>query len=102
MAWLFDPEIWAALITLTTLEIVLGVDNLLFISILVAKLPPEKRSAARRFGLALAALTRIALLLFLVHLSRMEAKLFDLFGQSFSIRDAVLIAGGLFLLVKGT
>ena len=100
--WVGNPEIWAALLTLTALEIVLGIDNLLFISLLVSKLPAEKRPAARRFGLALAAITRIALLLFLVFLSRMDAALFSLFGQSFSVRDVVLIAGGLFLLVKGT
>lgn len=102
MDWLLNPEIWLALLTLTTLEIVLGIDNLLFISILVGKLPPERRRAARRFGLALAAITRIALLFFLVYLSRMEQSLFSAFGQMFTVRDVVLIAGGLFLLVKGT
>ncbi|HET6604060.1 MAG TPA: TerC family protein [Xanthomonadaceae bacterium] len=100
--WIFSPEIWIALITLTTLEIVLGVDNLVFISIAVSKLPPEQRPAARRFGLALAAVTRIALLMTLAWLARMGAPLFTLFGNEISVRDLVLIGGGLFLLVKGT
>ena len=84
------------------LEIVLGVDNLVFISIAVSKLPPEQRPRARKVGLALACLTRIGLLLSLAFLASMKTNLFSLFGQNFSVRDIVLIAGGLFLLVKGT
>ena len=100
--WIFSTEIWMALITLTTLEIVLGVDNLVFISIAVSKLPPERRPWARKFGLALACITRILLLISLAFLARMQNDLFTLFGNPISIRDLVLIGGGLFLLVKGT
>ena len=99
---MYSTEIWVALLTLTTLEIVLGVDNLVFISIAVSRLPPERRSTARRFGLALACITRILLLLTLAYLAQMEAGLFTLWGNEVSIRDLVLIGGGLFLLVKGT
>ncbi|HVF33843.1 MAG TPA: TerC family protein [Candidatus Saccharimonadia bacterium] len=99
---MFDTEIWVALLTLTTLEIVLGVDNLVFISIAVSRLPPERRSTARRFGLALACITRILLLLTLAYLAQMETALFTLWNNELSIRDLVLIAGGLFLLIKGT
>ena len=102
MDWIFNGEIWVQLVTLATLEIVLGIDNLVFISIAVSRLPPDRRPAARRFGLALACLSRIALLLSLAFLARMQDNLFSLFGQNFSIRDLVLIGGGLFLLVKGT
>lgn len=98
----FTTEILLALLTLTTLEIVLGVDNLVFLSIAVSKLPPERRPYARKFGLALACLTRIALLVSLAFLASMQVSLFSLFGQEISVRDLVLIAGGLFLLVKGT
>jgi predicted tellurium resistance membrane protein TerC len=100
--FLSSPELWIALLTLATLEIVLGVDNLVFISIAVSKLPPHQRPMARKFGLALACVTRIALLLTLAWIAGMKATLFSLFGQAFSIRDLVLIGGGLFLLVKGT
>jgi predicted tellurium resistance membrane protein TerC len=100
--WIFSTEIWMALLTLTTLEIVLGVDNLVFISIAVSKLPPEQRPWARKFGLALACITRILLLISLAFLARMQTDLFTLFGNPISIRDLVLIGGGLFLLVKGT
>ncbi|MEO7477731.1 MAG: TerC family protein [Lysobacteraceae bacterium] len=101
MEWIFDSEIWVALITLATLEIVLGVDNLVFISISVSRLPPERRSRARRFGLALACVTRIMLLITLAKLAHMTDSL-RMFGSfDISIRDLVLIAGGIFLLVKG-
>ena len=100
--FLTSPELWIALLTLATLEIVLGVDNLVFISIAVSKLPPEQRPKARKFGLALACLTRIALLLTLAWIAGMKATLFKLAGHAFSVRDLVLIGGGLFLLVKGT
>lgn len=102
MEWIFSVEIWVALATLTTLEIVLGVDNLVFIAIAVSKLPHEQRPKARRFGLALACISRILLLVSLAFLARMGAPLFSLFGMDFSIRDLVLIGGGLFLLIKGT
>lgn len=102
MEWIFSSEIWIALFTLATLEIVLGVDNLVFISIAVSRLPPDRRPAARRFGLALACVTRILLLVSLAFLAKMQNNLFSLFGQDFSVRDLVLIGGGLFLLVKGT
>ncbi len=102
MDWMFSTEIWIALLTLATLEIVLGIDNLVFISIAVSKLPPEQRPRARKFGLALACVTRIMLLLSLAFLAGMQINLFHLFGQDFSVRDLVLIAGGLFLLMKGT
>jgi predicted tellurium resistance membrane protein TerC len=102
MEWIFSSEIWIALLTLATLEIVLGVDNLVFISIAVSKLPPEQRPAARKFGLMLACVTRILLLVSLAFLARMQVNLFSLMGQDFSVRDLVLIGGGLFLLVKGT
>jgi predicted tellurium resistance membrane protein TerC len=102
MEWMFSTEIWIALFTLAMLEIVLGVDNLVFISIAVSRLPPARRSRARRVGLAFACLTRILLLIFLVSLARLEFNVFSLRGMDFSVRDLVLIGGGLFLLVKGT
>ena len=102
MDWIFNPEIWVALLTLTALEIVLGVDNLVFISIAVSKLPPEQRPSARRFGLALACVSRILLLLSLAFLAGLQRDLFSVFGNPISIRDLVLIGGGLFLLIKGT
>jgi len=101
---LSDPQAWIALLTLATLEIVLGVDNLVFISIAVSRLPHERRPLARRVGLVFACFTRIALLLALAHLARMDdrhASLFHLFGEIISIRDLVLIGGGIFLVVKG-
>jgi predicted tellurium resistance membrane protein TerC len=101
---LADPQTWIALLTLSTLEIVLGVDNLVFISIAVSELPPDRRSSARRIGLAFACITRLLLLFSLAHLARMDDKsagLFRLFGQVISIRDLVLIGGGIFLVVKG-
>ncbi len=102
MEFLLSSELWMALLALTTLEIVLGVDNLVFISIAVSRLPPAQRPRARRFGLGLACVTRIALLLSLAYLARMSTPLFVVLGNEVSIRDMVLIAGGLFLLVKGT
>ena len=100
----FSAEILIALLTLSTLEIVLGVDNLVFISIAVGRLPKARRSNARRIGLVLACGTRILLLLALAHLARLDdtrMKLFTLFGQIISVRDLIMIGGGLFLLVKG-
>lgn len=98
--WILLPEAWLALVTLTALEIVLGIDNIIFISILVGRLPPEQRQRARIQGLALAMLTRIALLLSLAWMMRLTAPLFTLLGEDFSGRDLVLIFGGLFLLWK--
>lgn len=100
--FLADPNVWATLVTLSALEIVLGIDNLVFISIAVGRLPEAQRPVARRFGIAVACITRIALLVSLAFLARMQSDVFTLFGMGFSIRDLVLIFGGIFLLVKGT
>ena len=98
--WIADPNAWVALATLTALEIVLGVDNIIFISILVGRLPPEKRDLARRLGLSLAMGSRIALLLTLAWIMKLTAPLFTVLGQAISGRDLILIGGGLFLLWK--
>ena len=98
--WIADPNAWVALATLTALEIVLGVDNIIFISILVGRLPPEKRDLARRLGLSLAMGSRIALLLTLAWIMKLTAPLFTVLGQAISGRDLSLIGGGLFLLWK--
>ncbi|MFP5439922.1 MAG: TerC family protein [Gammaproteobacteria bacterium] len=100
--WIYSPEAWVALVTLTALEIVLGIDNIIFIAILVDRLPPEQRERARLFGLALAMVTRIGLLLSLAWLASLTAPWFTFMGYDISGRDAVLIGGGLFLLVKAT
>ncbi len=100
MDWLLDPQAWIALATLTALEIVLGVDNIIFISILVARLPPKDRQRARVVGLALAMLTRILLLLTLAWIMTLTRPLFELLGRGVSGRDLILFAGGLFLLWK--
>ena len=97
--WIADPNAWIALATLTALEIVLGIDNIIFISILVARVPEERRDLARRLGLGLAMASRIALLLSLAWIMRLREPLFTVF-QSFSGRDLILIGGGLFLLWK--
>ncbi|HET7922077.1 MAG TPA: TerC family protein [Gammaproteobacteria bacterium] len=102
MEWITDPNIWAALVTLTALEIVLGIDNIIFISIVTGGLPEQRQAAARRTGLILAVVTRLALLASLFWLSRLTRPLFTLFEQPFSLRDIVLIGGGLFLLAKST
>ena len=99
--WIADPNAWVALATLTALEIVLGIDNIIFLSILVGRLPPARRNVARRLGLALAMGTRIALLLSLTWIMRLTEPLFTLW-QEISGRDLILIAGGLFLLWKAT
>jgi predicted tellurium resistance membrane protein TerC len=98
--WLADPNAWIALATLTALEIVLGIDNIIFISILVGRLPPERRDLARRLGLTLAMGTRILLLLSLAWIMRLTEPLFTVLGQEISGRDLILIGGGLFLLWK--
>jgi predicted tellurium resistance membrane protein TerC len=99
---LTDPQAWITLITLSAIEIVLGIDNLVFISIAVSRLPHDQRERARKFGIAVACITRIALLLTLAWLAGLTHDLFVLFGQGISVRDLVLILGGAFLLVKGT
>ena len=100
--WIFVPEAWIALATLTALEIVLGIDNIIFISILVGRLPEQQRQSARKIGLALAMLTRIALLLSLAWMMKLVAPWFTILGQEISGRDLILICGGLFLLAKST
>jgi predicted tellurium resistance membrane protein TerC len=102
MEWLSDPQIWASLVTLTALEMVLGIDNLVFIAIVAGRLPPEHQNRARQVGLALALITRLALLASIVWIIGLTLPVFDVFGQPVSWRDIVLIAGGLFLLYKGT
>jgi predicted tellurium resistance membrane protein TerC len=99
--WLADPQAWITLVTLSAIEIVLGIDNLVFISIAVSKLPHDRRERARKFGIAVACVTRIALLLTLAWLAGLTSDLFRLFGQGISVRDLVLILGGVFLVVKG-
>lgn len=102
MEILLNPEIWIALVTLTVLEIVLGIDNVIFISILADKLPEEKQALARRVGLGLAMIMRVVLLLFLFVIIRLTEPLFTVIGQEISGRDLILIGGGLFLLGKST
>ena len=102
MDWLTDPQIWIALLTLTFLEIVLGVDNIIFISILSGKLPEEQQPRARRIGLMGAMLTRVALLFSLAWIIKLTAPWFTVLGQEISGRDLILILGGLFLLGKST
>ena|SRR5690606_13960405 len=98
---LADPNVWLTLFMLSALEIVLGIDNLVFISIAVGRLPAHQRPLARRVGIAVACITRIMLLVSLAYLAHMESNLFNVFGMGISIRDLVLIIGGLFLLYKG-
>lgn len=100
MEWLASPEAWVALVTLTALEIVLGVDNIIFISILVGRLPEKQRQRARVIGLGLAMFSRIALLLSLAWMMRLTDPLFSALGYDISGRDLILIGGGLFLLAK--
>jgi predicted tellurium resistance membrane protein TerC len=102
MDWITDPSVWIAFLTLTVLEIVLGIDNIVFISILAGKLPAAEQNSARRVGLALAMVTRILLLLTLAWIIRLTAPLFTIFGHGISGRDLILIIGGLFLVAKST
>ncbi|HYN25532.1 MAG TPA: TerC family protein [Pyrinomonadaceae bacterium] len=102
MEWLADPQIWIAFLTLSLLELVLGIDNIVFISILAGKLPPEQQSKARYIGLALALVMRVILLFSLTWVIGLTAPLFTIFGQEISGRDLVLLIGGLFLLAKST
>jgi predicted tellurium resistance membrane protein TerC len=102
MDWILDPQIWISLVTLTVLEIVLGIDNLIFISILAGKLPASQQTKARTTGLALALITRVLLLCTLFWLIGLTKPLFALFGHEFSGKDLILIAGGIFLIGKAT
>lgn len=98
--WITDPEAWVSLATLTALEIILGVDNIIFISILVGRLPESQRQSGRIIGLGLAMLTRILLLMSLAWIMKLTAPLFTLFNQAISGRDLILFIGGLFLIIK--
>jgi predicted tellurium resistance membrane protein TerC len=102
LALLTDPQAWIAFATLTALELVLGIDNVIFISILVDKLPPEKRDIARRLGLFMAMFMRVGLLLVLAWIVGLVAPLFTVLGQAISGRDLILILGGMFLIWKST
>lgn len=102
MEWLSDPQAWIALVTLTALEIVLGIDNIIFISILVGKLPQAQRARARSLGLGLAMVARIALLLSLAWVMGLTRPLTTILDHAVSGRDLILLGGGLFLLVKST
>ncbi|MFL6246630.1 MAG: TerC family protein [Thermoanaerobaculia bacterium] len=102
MAWLSDPQAWIALLTLTVLEIVLGIDNVIFISILSGKLPANQQKKARTIGLAMAMVMRVLLLLSLAWIVKLTAPLFTVLGQEISGRDLILLVGGLFLIAKAT
>lgn len=102
MEWITSPEAWVALATLAVLEIVLGIDNIIFISILADKLPEEQQPSARRNGLILAMVTRLALLGTLSLIMKLTAPLFSFFGHGLSGRDLILVGGGMFLLTKAT
>ena len=97
-----DPTAWAALATLVVMEVVLGIDNLIFISILTNKLPPEHQHNARRIGIGLALILRLGLLATIAYIVALTQPVFEVFGKGFSWRDLILIAGGLFLLWKAT
>ena len=102
MEWITEPQAWVALITLTALEVVLGIDNIVFISVLTGRLPEDQRQKGRMVGLALAMIMRIVLLLFLAWIVKLTAPLVTIFGNEISGRDLILIIGGLFLLAKAT
>ena len=101
-AWITDPQIWLSLVTLSALEIVLGIDNLVFIAILTGRLPAHQRALGRKVGLSLALITRLMLLATLAWIVGLTTPVFTLSGQGFSWRDLILIGGGLFLLYKAT
>lgn len=100
--WLFDPNIWASLVALTAMEIVLGIDNVVFISVIVARLPPVHRERIRKIGLGLALVFRVVMLFAITWLIGLTAPVFELFNHVVSWRDIILIAGGLFLIAKAT
>ena len=100
--WITDPEAWVSLATLAALEIVLGIDNIIFISILVGRLPERQRQSGRIVGLGLAMLTRILLLMSLAWMMKLTAPLFTVFNQEISGRDLILLIGGLFLIIKSS
>lgn len=100
--WLSDPAIWASLVTLTAMEIVLGIDNVVFISVIAARLPAERSKRARQIGLSLALVFRIILLLGITWIIGLTKPLFSVLDQDISWRDIILIAGGLFLIFKAT
>ncbi len=102
MDWLWQPEVWIALLTLTAMEIVLGIDNLVFVSIVSTRLPPDRRRRGRLVGLSLAMVARVLLLLSLAWIARLQAPIATVLGLELSWHDLILIAGGLFLLMKGT
>ena len=102
MELLTDPAVWASFATLTLMEIVLGIDNIIFISIIIDRLPPERKKLARQLGLGLALLFRVLLLLVITWIIALKADVFTVFGQGFSWKDIILILGGIFLLYKGT
>jgi predicted tellurium resistance membrane protein TerC len=102
MTWLMEPHIWASFVTLSALEIVLGIDNLVFVSLLAGRLPPGQRARARRIGLAMALGTRLALLGSIAWLIHLTEPVLSLAGHGLSWRDLILIGGGAFLLFKGT
>ena len=102
MDWLTDPNAWVALLTLTSLEIILGIDNIIFISVLVGRLPEKDRKQGRTFGLALAMISRILLLLSITWVMKLNDTLFTILSNDISGRDVILLCGGLFLLAKST
>jgi len=102
MDWLTDPHVWASFVALSAMEIVLGIDNLVFLGVMVAKMPARQRLMARRIGLSLALIFRVVMLGGIAWIIHLTTPIFSLWGYDFSWRDLVLIAGGLFLLVKGT
>ena len=102
IALLTDPQAWLAFATLLALEVVLGIDNVVFIAILAGKLPPDQQAKARRLGLGLAAITRVMLLFTLAWMVKLTAPLFTVLGHAFSGRDLILLGGGLFLIAKST
>jgi predicted tellurium resistance membrane protein TerC len=101
-SWIGEPSAWASLATLTCLEVVLGIDNVVFISIVTGKLPEEDQSKARSAGILLALLTRVLLLFCISWLTTLAAPWFVLFGRTWSVKDIVLLCAGLFLIAKGT
>ncbi|MGE5766256.1 MAG: TerC family protein [Bacteroidota bacterium] len=102
LEWISDPNIWASLLTLTFLEIVLGIDNIIFLSIITERVEEKRRLLAQRLGLGLALVGRLALLASLVWLTKLTAPLFEIFDYAISWRDIILLGGGLFLLAKAT